>query len=393
MLHSEETIRQTLRSHGLRNTPQRHAILNAFEQDTGEHLSAEEIHGRAASSLPGLSRGTVYAALNELTELGLLSAVGLPEPVRYELNTSQHDHFRCRLCLRLFDLGSGTATPGLGPPRSVVERVDVRSEGICADCVDYEAGLEIGVRAIQRGSRELPWADVLGRSEVACAMREGPLGKVLLAASSAGLVRLAFDDHFDAAELETRAGTRRGSRAAREHLKGAGVALERFLAGESEELECTVDPRGLGSAAEALLGTRAIPYAAHASYLALADGLPPRELGRWMGANPMPVVFPCHRRLARQGSAHDVRRRHRSPQMAGKPRTRIRRFAAAHAKRPAFRRPRLTPRSGGASVRRAVEATRRNVFGPAKPISRAKVGRSEAIISPLRSAAKRGAKH
>jgi Fur family peroxide stress response transcriptional regulator len=295
MPHTEETIRQTLRSHGLRNTPQRHAILNAFERDTGEHLSAEQIHGRAASSLPGLSRGTVYAALNELTELGLLSAVGLPEPVRYELNTSQHDHFRCRLCLRLFDLNSGPDTPGFGPPRSVVERVDVRSEGICSDCVDYELGLEAGIRAVHRGSSSLPWTETLQGTEVACAATDGPLGKVLLAACSEGLIRLAFEDHFDAGALEARARTRRGSRAAREHLRTASDALGRFLAGESPEVVCTVDPRAIGSAAEALLATRAIPYAGHASYLKVADGLAPRELGRWMGANPMPVVFPCHR--------------------------------------------------------------------------------------------------
>jgi methylated-DNA-[protein]-cysteine S-methyltransferase len=295
MPHSEETTRQTLRSHGLRNTPQRHAILNAFEQDTGEHLSAEEIHSRAATSLPSLSRGTVYAALNELTELGLLSAVGLPEPVRYELNTSQHDHFRCRLCLRLFDLDSGSKTPGLGPPRSVVERVDVRSEGICADCIDYEAGLAIGIRAIERGSSSLPWTAVLQGTDVACAATDGPLGKVLLAASSDGLIRLAFEDHFDAGELETRAGTRRGSRMAREHLKTASAALGKFIGGESPELDCTVDSRGIASASAALSATRAIPYAGHASYLKVADGLTPRELGRWMGANPMPVIFPCHR--------------------------------------------------------------------------------------------------
>jgi Fe2+ or Zn2+ uptake regulation protein/O6-methylguanine-DNA--protein-cysteine methyltransferase len=295
MPHSEETIRQTLRSHGLRSTPQRHAILNAFERETGEHLSAEEIHGRAASALPSLSRGTVYAALNELTELGLLSAVGLPEPVRYELNTTGHDHFRCRVCLRLFDLDSDPNTAGLGPPRSVVERVDVRSEGICADCVDYELGLEAGTRAIQRGTSALPWADTLPGTEVACSATDGPLGKVLLAASSAGLIRLAFEDHLDAGELEARAGTRRGSRPAREHLKTAMDALGRFFAGESPGLDCAVDPRGIASAAQALPATRAIPYAGHASYLKIAGGLKPRDLGRWMGANPMPVVFPCHR--------------------------------------------------------------------------------------------------
>lgn len=296
MPQSEETIRQTLHSRGLRSTPQRHAILNAFEQDAGEHLSAEEIHSRAASSLASLSRGTVYAALTELTELGLLSAVGLPDPVRYELNTSRHDHFRCRLCLRLFDLESAPYTPGIGPPRSVVERVDVRSEGICADCVDYEAGLHAGIRAIERGSSRLPWADVLQRSDVACIAIEGPLGKVLLAASSTGLVRLAFENHhFDLAELEARAATRRGSRAAREHLTAAAEALGGFFAGERHELGCAIDRSGIAPAVEPLTATGTIPLTRHASYLDLAGSLPPRELGRWMGANPMPVIFPCHR--------------------------------------------------------------------------------------------------
>src|SRR5581483_1926510 len=124
MAQSEESLRRTLRSHGLRSTPQRHAILNAFAPDAGEHLSAEEIHTRASRALTSLSRATVYAALAELTELGLLSAVGLPEPVRYELNTAHHDHFRCRLCLRLFDLDSDPHASVSGPPRSLVKRVD-----------------------------------------------------------------------------------------------------------------------------------------------------------------------------------------------------------------------------------------------------------------------------
>jgi methylated-DNA-[protein]-cysteine S-methyltransferase len=295
MPQSEETIRRTLHSYGLRSTPQRHAILNAFGQDAGEHLSAEEIHSRAAGSLASLSRGTVYAALTELTELGLLSAVGLPEPVRYELNTSRHDHFRCRLCMRLFDLDSDPDTPAIGPPRSVVERVDVQAEGICADCVDYEAGLRAGIRAIERGSSSLPWADVLYSPDVACAASEGPLGKILLGASSTGLVRLAFENHFDVGELEARAASRRGSRAAREHLSAAGGALDSYFAGERQELGCTIDASGIAPAIEPLTATGAIPLMRHASYLELAGGLAPRELGRWMGANPMPVVFPCHR--------------------------------------------------------------------------------------------------
>ncbi len=114
-----------------------------------EHLSADEVYARAAESLPDLSRGTVYATLAEFSELGLLSAFGAPEPVRYETNTTHHSHFRCRLCLRTFDLVSGLQNPEeITDAGFSVERVDTRAEGICAECNDYDAGLRAGARAI-----------------------------------------------------------------------------------------------------------------------------------------------------------------------------------------------------------------------------------------------------
>jgi methylated-DNA-[protein]-cysteine S-methyltransferase len=293
---TDESIRNTLKAHGLRTTPQRQAILRAFEAGKSEHISAEEVHARASLSLTSLSRGTVYATLAELTELGLLSAVGLPEPVRYELNTARHDHFRCRVCLRLFDLLSDSAPPPQTGSRGfVIERVDLRAEGICADCIDYEAGLQEGVRAINEGTRGRPWTDVLDRPDVASASTDGPLGTILLAATPTGILRLAFEEHFDTGELRTRAASRRGSRAAQQHLKTAIGELGAFLAGELQEISCPIDSTGLSVARDSLNATRAIPYAGHNSYIKLIGDLPPKELGRWMGANPIPVILPCHR--------------------------------------------------------------------------------------------------
>src|SRR5579885_2287171 len=95
---------ELLRRHALRVTPQRRAILGAFSGGATEHLSAEEVHARALRPVPELGRGTVYATLAELNELGVLGAVGASEPVRFETNVEPHDHFQCRLCMRLFDV-------------------------------------------------------------------------------------------------------------------------------------------------------------------------------------------------------------------------------------------------------------------------------------------------
>src|SRR6202012_2525579 len=121
-----------LRGHGLRFTPQRRAILDAFDERDDEHLAADEVHGRAASAVPELSRGPGYAALAEFTERGLLSAFGSPEPVRYETNTAPHSHFRCRLCLRLIDVHIPAPDVRTLTERGfLVEHVTVTAEGTC----------------------------------------------------------------------------------------------------------------------------------------------------------------------------------------------------------------------------------------------------------------------
>jgi methylated-DNA-[protein]-cysteine S-methyltransferase len=283
-----------LRARGLRSTPQRRAILGAFRGGPAEHLAADEVYARAAESVPDLSRGTVYATLAEFSELGLLSASGAPEPVRYETNNTHHSHFRCRLCLRIFDLLSGLQDPEeITDPGFSVERVDTRAEGICADCNDYDAGLRAGARAISRSG---PPTDTLGAPGVATATLDGPLGTLLLAATAEGLTRVAFEGHADFDALRARATSRRGSQAARRHLADAASKLREYFAGNTDRVQWAIDWAFLeSSGAVALRSTESIPYAGHRSYIDLANAGSARDLGWIMGANPIPIVAPCHR--------------------------------------------------------------------------------------------------
>jgi Fe2+ or Zn2+ uptake regulation protein/O6-methylguanine-DNA--protein-cysteine methyltransferase len=281
-----------LRALGLRSTPQRRAILLAFRAGAKEHLSADEVHARASRELPDLGRGTVYAALAEFAEAGLLSAFGTSEPVRYETNIAPHDHFRCRLCLRLFDLGVLTANDQAMPRGFTLERIETRAEGACADCTSYQRGLRKGVRAIAAVGA-LP--DPLPKG-LACVAMAGPLGTLLLAASPVGLVRLGFDDHGDAGELGARAAARRGSRAAREHLEQASHEVQSYLQGDTIDLRCPLDWDVLAARdREGLAATGAIPYGEHRSYTALDSERSAYEVGLTMGANPVAIVAPCHR--------------------------------------------------------------------------------------------------
>jgi Fe2+ or Zn2+ uptake regulation protein/O6-methylguanine-DNA--protein-cysteine methyltransferase len=277
----------------MRSTPQRRAILSVFAGGRTEHLAADEVYARASRLVPELSRGTVYATLAEFSELGLLSAFGTPEPVRYEANLEPHAHFRCHLCLRVFDLISGQQDPGdISDPGFIVERVETRAEGICDQCTSYDTGLRAGARAILKSG---PATDTLLATGAAVSEIDSPLGALLIAATPRGLTRLAFDEHADVDALRTHASRRRGSQAARRHLVQASASLQSYFDGEIPRPAYTIDWEQLEPNAPVLTTTQTITYASHGSYSALDQSLPARDLGHLLGRNPIPLFMPCHR--------------------------------------------------------------------------------------------------
>ena len=282
-----------LREHGLRVTPQRQAILRAFGGSRDEHLSAEEVASRAGVSVPNIGRGTVYATLAELAELGLLASVGRSDAVRYETNLASHDHFRCRLCMRLFDVtldGGGIADRELDG--FTIESIAVQAEGVCADCHAYRRGLCDGAASCL--SHETLAADDLG--SLSCAKVDSPLGELALAASEEGIIHLAFSDHADFHGLLVRARSRRGSGLARGRLSALASALEEYFAGSHARIDDLIDWRLLDDEQRrALTRVRRIPFAGQLSYEHLESGLAAYARGHLIGANPVPLVTPCHR--------------------------------------------------------------------------------------------------
>jgi Fe2+ or Zn2+ uptake regulation protein/O6-methylguanine-DNA--protein-cysteine methyltransferase len=273
-------------------TPQRRAILGAFTGAPTEHLSADEIHAKASSAVPELSRGTVYATLAELTELGMLAAFGSAEPVRYEVNSADHQHFRCRLCLRLYDI----ALPAVRTDRVrslgfVVERTAVTVEGVCAECVDYDTGLREGTRSVQEGATSSALPAGLARAEM-----DSPVGPLHLAATTAGLVRLVFDDHADASALRELPRRRTGSNAARGHIAAAQAYVDAYFTGSPAPSACVVDWAAVDNiSAPTLQAVQTIPFGVDRSYEALRTDADAHTRGLALGTNPLALVVPCHR--------------------------------------------------------------------------------------------------
>jgi len=94
-----------LHQKGKRLTPQRLKVLNLFENiGSGNHLSAEEVHGELMALNSKVSLATVYRTLRLLVQMGFLHELELSEGGhRYELYSNDfpnHHHLICIRCGR-----------------------------------------------------------------------------------------------------------------------------------------------------------------------------------------------------------------------------------------------------------------------------------------------------
>jgi methylated-DNA-[protein]-cysteine S-methyltransferase len=296
----DDAIAASLRARGLRVTPQRRAILAAFAGGRAEHLTADEVHDRCREALPDLGRGTVYATLAELARLGLLRTLGRPEAVRYETNVGRHSHFRCLHCGRLYDMDlPDDALVGRRVEGFVVDRVHIELGGTCAACVAFADGLRRAVRAARSHTTQ-------ALAKLPAATIDTPVGTLALAATERGLARLAFEEHADAALLTQRSRRAHPGAAAQRHLDAARRALERYFSPAGEPPACDVDWELVPSSMHApLRATVDIAVGDQRPYAGLvnatSDALAGRAIGTALGANPVPIVVPCHRVVRSEG--------------------------------------------------------------------------------------------
>jgi methylated-DNA-[protein]-cysteine S-methyltransferase len=87
-------------------------------------------------------------------------------------------------------------------------------------------------------------------------------------------------------------------------LHDAIAQLRAYFARELTAFDLPLAPAGTPEAQAARDAMIAIPYGATASYGALAalTGSSPRAFGQACGANPLPIIVPCHRVVASDGS-------------------------------------------------------------------------------------------
>jgi Fur family ferric uptake transcriptional regulator len=88
---------QDLKNAGLKVTSPRVRILQLLEQNTGSHLSAEDIYKRLMDSNAEIGLATVYRVLSQFEEAGLVTRHHFEEGRSvFERNSGKHhDHMVC----------------------------------------------------------------------------------------------------------------------------------------------------------------------------------------------------------------------------------------------------------------------------------------------------------
>ena len=152
-------------------------------------------------------------------------------------------------------------------------------------------------------------AEEEGLLDVAYTSVDSPLGPLVVASTPKGLVRVSYtefrgeDDVLE--ELARRVSPRVLEAPAR--LDGVRRELDEYFEGRRQRFDTPIDWSQLaGFTREVLRATARIGFGEVSSYAGVAEaaGSPRavRAAGNALGANPMPVVVPCHRVLRTGGA-------------------------------------------------------------------------------------------
>jgi methylated-DNA-[protein]-cysteine S-methyltransferase len=147
-----------------------------------------------------------------------------------------------------------------------------------------------------------------GLADVSYDAVDSPFGTLLLAATKRGVVRLAFPEENVDRVLDGLA-QRLSPRIVQSSapLERARRELDEYFVGKRRGFEMPLDWTLIGTFGQRVLrATSAIPYGGVLTYAEIASeaGSPrgSRAAGSALGANPIPIVIPCHRVLRKGGA-------------------------------------------------------------------------------------------
>ena len=139
---------------------------------------------------------------------------------------------------------------------------------------------------------------------------DSPIGRLTVASSERGLVFVGLPKASGRgfAGFCARHAADDTVESAFEPNREACAQLDEFLKGERQVFDLPLDLRATKFQTKVYAAVSAIPYGATLSYADVAEAIEQpsavRAVGAANGANPIPLVIPCHRVLASNGHLH-----------------------------------------------------------------------------------------
>lgn len=127
------------REQNWKRTSQRRAVFNCLCGNR-EHPTVEAIWRRVRETLPDVSLDSVYRILDDFSEAGLVRRLEGAKVIRYDADTTPHEHYVCTKCGCMFDFHF------LDTPRVAemchefgrVSSVELTVHGLCRLCGQKE---------------------------------------------------------------------------------------------------------------------------------------------------------------------------------------------------------------------------------------------------------------
>lgn len=102
----QELLKTRLKEKGLKVTHQRLLVLSVLEENSGRHMTAEDIYELVSVDYPEIGLATVYRTLQLLWDMQLVDRINFDDGcVRYEIGhlfkdgtKHNHHHLICREC-------------------------------------------------------------------------------------------------------------------------------------------------------------------------------------------------------------------------------------------------------------------------------------------------------
>lgn len=117
-------------------TKQRELIIEAVRA-SNDHPTADELFHSIRPQLPTISLATVYRNLGILSAQGVIRKIEMPDGRdRFDWRVTDHDHFMCRGCGKLWDFNLTTPLTESIPAGMGfhVQDYALVVRGLCADC-------------------------------------------------------------------------------------------------------------------------------------------------------------------------------------------------------------------------------------------------------------------